>query len=181
MNTACSYLLRSLLLLTLYCLAACAGPRYHQDFLPNTDFSQLKTYQWRKVTSDIHGTNSQHLQTLATQQLATQGYTLDSNAPDMLVDLTFIAVKHTDISRSVGFSVGVPVGSHGGVGIGAYRTLPNDKFEGVIVTDFIAAASHQALWRGTAEQIPTHVFLPANEAQLQNVLNALFRQFPPHQ
>src|SRR5690606_19575297 len=74
---------RSLLLLVALLLAACAGPKYQQDFREGTTFENLNSYTWRKVNSEIQGVNNIQLQRLADQQLSVQGFTRTDSEPDM--------------------------------------------------------------------------------------------------
>src|SRR5690606_1831503 len=57
------------ILVSLIFLVACTNTRYGNDFKSGTDFTNLKTYQWRSVTVDIGGTDQQFMQRLADDQL----------------------------------------------------------------------------------------------------------------
>jgi hypothetical protein len=171
-------LFRFWLLLAL-AISGCASPKYNQDFKPDTDFSQLKTYNWRNMSSEMAGVNSQQLQRLADSQLASQGFTRTETNPEMLLDMTVVARISTGSSTGLGLSIGLPIGRHGSIGLGGGKSVPNDKQEGIIIVDITESLSNNLLWRGSAEGIPMKNFSLQGEQQLAAVLGKLLSQFPP--
>lgn len=170
---------RSLLLLAALLLAACAGPKYQQDFREGTTFENLTSYTWRKVSSEIPGADNIQLQRLADQQLSLQGFTrIDSN-PDLLLDMTLITRISTGSSTGIGLSVGIPLGRSGSIGLGGGKSVPNDKYEGVLLVDITEANSNALIWRGSAEGVPMENFSLQAEDKLVDVIARLLTQFPP--
>lgn len=171
--------IRFSLLIFSFIIGGCAAPDYQQDFKPGTDFSQLKTYNWRKLSSEIPGFNTQQLQTLADSQLLSQGLSRTETDPDLLIDMTIVTRISAGASTGVGLSIGLPIGRFGSIGVGGGKSLPNDKQEGIIIVDFTEATSNQLIWRGSAEDIPMKDFSLKGEEELSAILNKLLSQFPP--
>lgn len=168
-----------MLLIAILFLTGCAGPKYQQDYRPTTDFSHLKTYNWRQISSEIAGTDKQQIQNLADRQLTAQGFTRVASNPDFLLDMTLVTRISTGSSTGIGLSVGVPIGPRGSIGVGGGKSVPNDKLRGVIVVDATDTASNSIIWRGSAEEIPMDNFSLRSEDRLAAVLAKLLQQFPP--
>jgi len=164
-------------LLTL--LSACTSTKYTDDYKTGTDFSGLKTYSWRAVTVDVGGIDQNFLQNIADAQLRAQGFFPTENNPDFLVDMQVFSRISTGGNTSIGIGVGMPVGSHGGVGMSTGQTVGQGKQEGVIVIDITQANSNTLIWRGNAEGIPLINFSLKAEQKLRESFNQLLSPFPP--
>ena len=81
--------------------------------------------------------------------------------------------------KSVGISIGLPVGNRGSIGLGGSKSLEDRKQEGVIIVDITDANSNELVWRGSAEGIALRDFELAREQQLRRVIDRLLAQFPP--
>lgn len=171
--------IRSWLVLLAFIMCGCASTRYNQDFRPGTEFSDLKTYNWRNISSEIPEVTDERLQGLADKQLLSQGYLRTDNNPDFVIDVTLVTRVSTGSSTGVGLSIGLPIGRHGNIGLGGGKNVPNDKQEGVILIDATNSLTNTLIWRGSAEGIPLKDFSLKEEDKLANVLNKLFNQFPP--
>lgn len=162
-------------------LSGCAtSNKVTQDFKPGTDFNAYKTFAWHNFSSDITTSNQIAIQHAIEQQLALQGFKLVNTAPDIVLDLNIIQHAVTPSSTGVGLSIGLPVGRHGGVGIGT-NTLLNrgDQLAGLIILDITAKNTNEVVWRGSAEDVPLSHFLLKNQTELNKVLISLVQQFPP--
>lgn len=175
MRALVSPVLMSVLLLL---LSACTNTKYTDDYKSGTDFSGLKTYSWRAVTVDIGGIDKQFLQNLADDQLRAQGFIPADNA-DFLVDLQVFSRISAGGNTSIGIGIGMPVGSHGGIGMSTGQTVGKGKQEGVIVIDITQANNNTLIWRGNAEGIPLINFSLKAEQKLRESFNQLLTPFPP--
>lgn len=164
-------------LLTL--LSACTTTKYTDDYKTGTDFSGLKTYSWRAVTVDIGGINQAFLQNLADEQLRAQGFIPTDNNADFVVDMQVFSRISSGGNTSIGIGIGMPVGSHGGVGMSTDQTVGQGKQEGVIVIDITQASSNTLIWRGNAEGIPLINFSLKAEQKLRESFSQLLSPFPP--
>jgi hypothetical protein len=168
-----------LLLLLALLSSSCAGPTIQSDYRPDTEFAQLKTYSWRKVSSTVPTLEQQYLRQLADQQLAAQGFIYAENNADMLFDLTLLTQTSTGSSTGIGMSIGLPIGNSGSIGLGGGKSVPRQKEEGVLLLDITRRADNSLIWRGTAEEIPLkHLSLQQTE-KLTAIMEKLFAQFPP--
>jgi hypothetical protein len=82
-------------------------------------------------------------------------------------------------NTSIGVGIGMPVGSHGGVGMSTGQTLGQGKQEGVIVIDITQSSSNSLIWRGNAEGIPLINFSLKAEQKLRESFSQLLTPFPP--
>jgi Domain of unknown function (DUF4136) len=169
----------SLLLSLIGLLGSCANVKYVNDYKSDTDFSGLKTYNWRAVDSTINGLDATRLKQLANWQLQAQGFQFATDNPDMLIDLQTFTRQSTGGGTSIGIGLGLPVGNSGSIGLGTSQLLNKNKQEGVIVMDITKASSTQLIWRGNAEKIPLKQFNLKSEPQLSAVMARLVAQFPP--
>lgn len=168
-----------LTLVVTFLLSGCASVHYANDYKSDTQFNNLKTYHWRAVTVDIGGTDQALLQRLADNQLAAQGFTLDKNQPDFLVDLQVFSRQSRGGNSSIGIGIGMPVGRHGNVGLGTSQLLNKGKQEGVILVDITRASDNALIWRGSAEGIPLIQFSLSAEQKLGDTMKQLLGPFPP--
>lgn len=171
--------IRLCLLLLVFATSGCVSTKYSQDYNPETNFSNLKTYDWRTSSSEIAGINHQLLQQLADRQLSSQGYTRTATEPDLLFDMTVATRTRNDSSTGIGLSVGIPLGRFANIGVGGGKSLPRDKQEGVILVDVSARETNNLIWRGSAERIPLKDFSLKSEQKLADVLRQLLSQYPP--
>jgi hypothetical protein len=171
---------RLLLLLAMLVVSGCAGPKFQQDYRPDSSFTNLKTYTWRQVSTEVPGTDSHQLQHMADAHLLANGFAQNNETPDMVLDMTVVTRVSTGSSTGIGLSIGLPIGQHGSIGLGGGKSVPNDKFEGVILLDITESKNNDLLWRGSAEGIPLKNFDLKNQTRLDLVLGKLIKQFPPH-
>ena len=173
----------SIFLLLACALSGCAtSNKVTQDYKPGTDFKSYKTFSWHNFSSDITTSNQLAIQHAVEQQLVLQGFTFiaEPGLPDLILDLTIIKHAATPSSTGVGLSIGLPIGRHGGVGLGTNKLLGQDsKMAGLIILDITAKNSNQIVWRGSAEDVPLNYFSLRNQADLNKILNSLVQQFPP--
>jgi hypothetical protein len=173
-------LMMSMALILTLTLSGCAATKVTQDYKPDTDFRPYKTFSWHNFSSDVVSADQLAIQRAVEQQLKQQGFELVSGLSDLVLDLTIIKQAAAPSSTGIGLSIGLPIGRHGAIGLGTSKLLGNDsKMEALIIVDITAQASHQILWRGTAENIPLSEFMLQNQAKLNARLRDLLRQFPP--
>jgi hypothetical protein len=162
-------------------LSGCAtSSKVTQDFKPGTNFTAYKTFAWHNFSSDINTGNQIAIQHEVEQQLALQGFKLVTEMPNLVLDLTIIKHAAARSSTGVGLSIGLPVGRHGGVGIGTNNLLnTGEKMAGLIILDITAKDTNEIVWRGSADDVPLEYFSLKNQTELNKVLINLVQQFPP--
>ncbi len=160
-------------------LSACASIKYADDYKAGTDFTGLKTYNWRAITVDVGGVDKAFLQNLADEQLRAQGFVLADTSADVLIDMQVFSRISTGGNTSIGIGIGLPVGNSGSIGLGTGQTLGKGKQEGVIVIDITQTTSNTLIWRGNAEGIPLINFSLKAEQKLREIFTQLLQPFPP--
>lgn len=160
-------------------LSACTSIHYANDFKAGTDFSGLKTYSWRAVTIDIGGIDKTFLQSIADEQLRSQGFVKVESNSDLLIDMQVFSRVSTGGNTSIGIGIGLPVGRNGSVGLGTGQTLGKGKQIGVIMFDITQTSTNTLIWRGNAEEIPLINFSLKAENKLRESFNKLLSPFPP--
>lgn len=173
----------SILLLLSGLLSGCATTtKVTQDYKTDTDFSAYKTFSWHNFSSDINTSNQIAIQHEIEQQLALQGFTLVKEMPDLILDLTIIKHAATPSNTGVGLSIGLPIGRHGGLGLGTNNLLnKNGQMTGLIILDITAQKTNQIVWRGSADDVSLDYFSLRKQTELNKVLISLVQQFPPKQ
>lgn len=179
-NLAHKYII-SFFLLLVCALSGCAtSNKVTQDFKPDTNFKTYKTFGWHNFSSDITTSNQIAIQHAIEQQLAAQGFKLVNEMPDMVLDLNIIQHAATPSSTGVGLSIGLPIGRHGGLGIGTNNLLNRgDQLAGLIILDITARETNEVVWRGSVDDVPLSYFSLKNQTELNKVLISLVQQFPP--
>lgn len=170
-----TFLMTGLLIL----LSACTNIKYADDYKAGTDFSGLKTYNWRAITVDVGGIDKAFLQNIVDEQLRSQGFVLADTSADLLIDMQVFSRISTGGNTSIGFGIGLPVGNSGSIGLGTGQTLGKGKQEGVIVIDITQTSSNTLIWRGNAEGIPLINFSLKAEQKLRESFSKLLTPFPP--
>lgn len=162
-------------------LAGCATTnKITQDFKPGTDFGVYKTFSWHNYSSDINNADQIFVQRAIETELAARGFSRVNTNADLVLDLNIIKQRTSTSGGGVGLSIGLPVGSHGAIGLGTSKMLNNDnQMAGLIILDITAQQTNQIIWRGSAEAVPLSYFFLRNQAQLNSVLHDLVAQFPP--
>lgn len=165
----------------IFMLSGCATTnKVTQDYQPDTDFRPYKTFSWHNYSSEVVSADQVAIQRAVEQQLSQQGFTLVPGLSDLVLDMTIIKQTASTNSTSLGLSIGLPIGRHGSVGLGTSKLLgDNTQTEALIILDITAQASHQILWRGTAENIPLSNFTQQSQVKLNARLRDLLQQFPP--
>ncbi len=168
-------------LLLSFALSGCAtSSKVTQDYKPGTNFGSYKTFNWHNFSSDIHTSNQIAIQHKIEQRLALQGFTLVTEMPDLVLDLNIIKQTATPSNTGVGLSIGVPIGRHGGIGLGTHNLLNRDKgMAGLIILDITDQKTNQIVWRGSVENVPLKYFTLEHQADLNTILINLAQEFPP--
>jgi Domain of unknown function (DUF4136) len=162
-------------------LTGCASQnKITQDFKSDTDFTTHKTFSWRKSSSEIKTANTAAIQSVVDATLTQQGFQrVDANA-DMLLDLSVMTQDSSGKSTGVNFSVGLPIGGSGAIGLGTSKLLgQNNAQDGLLILDISAQKANQIIWRGTLEAIPMNYFLLRNQSKLDAAIKKCVMQFPP--
>ena len=178
-----------LALLASLLLAACSGIRVSQDYLPEADFSQLKTYRWDPalVAKEQQVENNNPLLNLRIhkaidRKLTSMGYQLvDSDKADFRVSYQTQVQPRIESDGATGsFAIGFGnIGHFGAIGIHTGNII-TEKDEATLVIDIIDDASGKLLWRGVSTR---YAYTHTDPEKLTQIINkhvdAILSQFPP--
>lgn len=168
--------------MTLLAVTGCTSAnRITQDYKPDTNFSQYKSFSWHNYASDVAESDQIAVQKAVEKALEQKGLRLVKDNSDLLLDLNIIKQRSSDAGNSrLGVSIGLPLGNHGAIGLGTNRLLgSSDQVEGLLVLDITERDSNQVIWRGSAASIPMSYFFIRNQLQLNAVIQDVLNQFPP--
>jgi hypothetical protein len=153
------HILKSLLLLMIITvLTGCAGVRVSQDYDPETDFSNLRTFAWESETQprsgDIRVGNpllESRIRKAIDVKLVEIGLRkITEGQHDFIVGYNYdIRTRYGSAPMSVGTGIGIGGrGTFGGVGVGT--PVGGRSFDEILLTiDFTDPQQGNLLWRGT--------------------------------
>lgn len=167
----------------------CSSIEVSQDYQPESDFQNLKTYAWQsdiqEETGDIridsplvdNRIRKAIEQTLSNKQMVKAAGT----PPDFHVRYLYSISKKT-ISRPVNTGFGFGYGHYGRYGtIGLYNGQQIEIYdEGLLIIDFIKPGSDMILWRSTStREVETHSTPLEMHQDTNEVVEKMLAQFPP--
>lgn len=169
----------------------CSTVRVSQDYRPERDFSNLKTYHWQPVAHDIQGDapmddplRDEHIQKTVDRNLHSLGFReVTATKPDFFIDFQYSVyqvMESNDVRRQVGIGRWGGVNeSFGEIGAGTGRGRYTRK-DGVLHVDFIDPKSGRILWRGTGtHQIEQHWKPETKIEKIDELVRKVLAQFPP--
>lgn len=195
------YLKRVLILASVLLLSACAMPfTVSSDHQAGTDFTQLKTYQWREanqfnVDSVKYLDNDiidDRIKSAVNAGFAQRGINLaEDGKPDFFVSYSVTTTEKADIRNynnysgvAPGFSYGTAYGRgyrYGSVGVGFQsETKVVYHKEGTLVLDVVSVETDKLIWRATADGRLSKKKSPAERMDATNeVVSKMLENFPP--
>lgn len=176
-------------LFTLF-IFGCSGIEVSQDYKPDTNFNNLKTYAWKYITQKKTGDvridttlMDDRIRKITENTLMGKGFmkVTAEKTPDFQVAYTYT------ISRKIYSS---PVSTGGGVGYGSYGrhraigirtgTQIDEYDEGLLLIDFLKPDSDSVLWRGKSTHVfDTHSTPEKASDQMNKIVEKILSQFPP--
>lgn len=166
----------------------CSGIKVSQDYQPDTNFNNLKTYTWKYITQektgDVRIDNSlmdNRIRKATEIALLEKGLIAAEKTPDFQVAYTYTISKKI-YSRPVNTGVGFGYGSYR-----RYRTIGirtgtqvDEYDEGLLVIDFLKPDSDIVLWRGKSTHgFDTHSTPESTTEQINKIVEKILSQFPP--
>jgi hypothetical protein len=170
-------------------ICGCSSLEVSQDYQPDHDFSNLKTYAWKaehqKKTGDMR-IDSQlmdsRIRRAIEKNLLEKGFTkITGNTPDFYIVYTYSIsskIYSTPVSTGMGFGYG-RYGSFGTVGIRTGTEI-NEYDEGLLIIDFLKPDSDIVLWRGNSTRVvATHSTPEKTIEEINQTIGKMLAQFPP--
>lgn len=181
-----SVLICSLLALVIF---GCSSLEVSQDYQPDSDFGNLKTYAWKvksqKPTGDARIDSQlmdQRIRQATERRLMEKGYIQSiGTPPDFHVIYSYSISKRiysNPTSTGMGFGYG-RYGSHGTIGIRTGTEI-NEQDEGLLIIDFLKPNSDIVLWRGKSTRtVETHSTPEKTIQDIKQTVEKMLDQFPP--
>jgi len=173
-------------LLALVLSCGCAGPAttIRQDFIPGTDFSPYSTYAWipnpPARAAAVDALIDRRFRYGVEAGLQDRGYAPSSPAdPSFYVGYQLVLEETRDV-QTVNEYWGSTWRTPGlYAGTTTTRTQNINYTTGTLIVDVFDAASHQLIWRGSAEGRLDEAASPEQrEARAAEVARSITRQFP---
>jgi hypothetical protein len=158
--------------------AAAVAQKVNIDWDRGTDFSRFHTYAWQPSTHPAKGLWDQRIIDGVNQQLQAKGLQLVQSNPDLWVVYSN-SIKKDQQVVGTGYNMGPAWGwgyGWGGPTTTTYQTYTTR--EGTLIVDIADANGHQLLWRGSATNTISDNS-DKNIKTLNNMMNKLFKNFPP--
>jgi len=181
------------LLTVSFWLIGCSSLSVSYDYDTQTDFKQLKTYNWLEFPRDtkVSEFNRARFITAVENTLEKKGFIQHSSSPDFVIATHFGKKSKVDITNW-GYSY-APHKTYTGYG---YRYPSNFAYvqnygvqnnlsvyeyeEGTLILDFVDTKSRKLLWRATAKAIINPASTPERQtAKINNAVEKILEGFPP--
>ncbi len=157
--------------LALVLVAGCSPIEVNTDYDTHYDFSRLKTFGWlrSKDSPEVSQLTLGRIERAIRERLEEKGYTLSAENPDFLVAIHTPVRERTEVwDYYVGPWWGPPQ-----VGVYTYQ-------EGMILVDFVEAASKNLFWRGVAAGALRPERTPEQrEDRIREAVEKMLDHFPP--
>ncbi len=178
-------------LFALLLLTGCSSVQVSQDYLPDTQFYDLKTYQWQSETQKPTGNKlvdnpllDKRIRSAIEQSLANKGYRkITEGTPDFYVAYSYLLKSKLESRDSgVGFGYGFGVsrpGSYVGVGVNSGQEI-REYNQGNLLIDLINSKTKELIWRGTGTRRVSDHSTPEKTTKMVNeMVGKVLEQFPP--
>jgi hypothetical protein len=179
------------LLLGLYMglLMGCSSIQVSQDYLPDTEFYNLKTYQWQSEKQKPSGNNridnpllDKRIRTAIDHSLFEMGYQkIETGNPDFYVSYTYSLrskIESRGTGTSFGFGIG-KVGRYSSIGINSGQEI-SEYDQANLLIDLTNSKTKDLIWRGNATRRMAEHYQPEKITEIVNdMVSKILAQFPP--
>jgi len=168
----------------------CSGIEVSQDYKPDMNFGDLKTYAWKYINQEKTGDAridtplmDDRIRKITDSNLLGKGLIKVSpeKTPDFQVVYTYTIsrkIYSSPVSTGMGFGYG-SYGRHGAIGFRT-GTQIDEYDEGLLIIDFLKPDSDSILWRGKSTHIfETHSTPEKAIDKINKIVEKMLSQFPP--
>jgi hypothetical protein len=151
---------------------ACSSMTTAVDYDHTVNWSQFHTFALADGTKDPETFTQKRIEDGITQALTSKGWTVATSNPDILVysHVVLSSEKQWNAQSMGGFGYGR---MGGGMATATQTNIPI----GTIIVDLVNPKTHEMIWRGTAQDQVSGT--GADRGQVQQAMQALFKNFPP--
>jgi hypothetical protein len=153
---------------------ACSTMTTAVDYDHTVNWSQFHTFALAEGTKDPETFTQKRIEDGITQALQSKGWTVASSNPDVVVysHVVLSQEKQWNATSMGGF------GYRGWGGMGGMATATQTNIPiGTIIVDMVNPKTHEMIWRGTAQDQVSGT--GADRGQVQQAMQAIFKNFPP--
>ncbi len=153
---------------------ACSTMTTAVDYDHTVNWSQFHTFQLAEGTKDPETFTQKRIEDGITSALTSKGWQVATSNPDILVysHVVLSSEKQWNATSMGGF------GYRGFGGMGGMATATQTNIPiGTIIVDLVNPKTKEMIWRGTAQDQVSGT--GADRGQVQDAMNALFKNFPP--
>jgi hypothetical protein len=154
------------LVLVVVVVGACSGVKVRTDYEPGTDFSAYRTYAWLPPTPTVDASELliERVRRAVDEELAARGME---------------KVAEEDAALRISERVSVVEKIQVNDPYYAYNQFDTYE-EGTLLIDFVDAATHKLVWRGTGQSRLRDYKTPEERDQrVQEVVRAILKKYPP--
>lgn len=165
-------------------LGGCSNVQITTDHDPETNFGEMKTYQWLTNSKSAISANQQtsmfqnqliekRFMSAVVENLKTKGVVQDTTNPDFYV-MYYAGTQDKINVTNYGYGYGrYGWGGYGGTDVHQYT-------EGTIILDFINAKSKDLVWRSTASgALSSKPTLEEAQEKLNVIVGKMLADYPP--
>ena len=167
----------------------CSSIEVSQDYKPDSDFSNLKTYAWKHKKQEKTGDTridsqlmDDRIRRATEKMLLKKGFMKTSGkTPDFYLSYAY-SIARRIYSNPVSTGMGVGYGYYGRGGTIGIRTGTeiNEYDEGLLIIDFLKPDSDIVLWRGKSTRVvETHSTPEKTIQDIDQTIEKMLAQFPP--
>jgi len=154
---------------------ACSSMTTAVDYDHTINWSQFHSFQLAEGTKDPVTFTQKRIEDGITSQLQSKGWAVATSNPDILVysHVVLSSEKQWNATSMGGFGYRGWGGMGGGMATATQTNIPI----GTIIVDMVNPKTHEMVWRGTAQDQVSGT--GADRGQIQDAMQALFKNFPP--
>lgn len=173
----------TLALLAIVVLAGCQTVRVSQDYAPETNFSQYKTFAYFKQGIDeakISELDKKRILNAIDNEMQRKGFE-KSQTPDLMVNIFTDSKEQVNVYNNLGWGGGFGWGWGWGwnpYGFGGNFNNVNRVTEGVLYVDLIDAKTKELIWQGIGTA-PLKARPEDKIERTNEMVEAILMQFPP--
>jgi hypothetical protein len=167
--------------LSLIACSAAHAQEVRTNYLPGTDFSKYRTYQWVTIEDGPHPDQilDEEIRRAIDSQLVAKGFTkVDNGKVDLLVSYRAVLDRERQWN-AYGWRDGGPWGMLGG-GMASGTATSSTINVGTLVLDIYDPSDNQLVWSGYATQtLNPSKRQEKNQKKLDKAMEKLLKDFPP--
>lgn len=151
---------------------ACSTMTTAVDYDHTINWSKYKTFMLAEGTKDPVTFSQKRIETAITTTLTSKGWQAVTSDPSIMVytHVVLSSQKQWNTQSMGGFG-------YRGWGGGATTATETNIPIGTLIVDMVDPNTHEMVWRGTAQDQVSGG--GADKGQLQDAMNAIFKNFPP--